>query len=247
LWEAAEVHQPLYVVGSSGVEYALMAYGKDAGRVIAPPTHPPIREVKQLLVVSGSCSPVTARQIDAGLESGFVETPIHADRLLDRETAREEIRRVTEEALTHLADGTSPILHLCRGSQDPRRERTLRRLTEMGYSELEIRLKSGRILGPMLGTILKGVLHAAKGLERVAVTGGDTSYFVARELGIEALEMVAPVAPGSPLCRVHAPKTPPDGLEILFKGGQVGKVNLFETLRRGNMETDSSERTQTGC
>jgi uncharacterized protein YgbK (DUF1537 family) len=57
----------------------------------------------------------------------------------------------------------------------------------------------------------------------VAVCGGDTSSYVARALNIAALEMAAPMAPGSPLCRVHAEEgSPMRDLEIVFKGGQVG-------------------------
>jgi uncharacterized protein YgbK (DUF1537 family) len=50
---------------------------------------------------------------------------------------------------------------------------------------------------------------------------------------IEALEMGAPTAPGSPLCRIHAPGSARDGMEIVFKGGQVGGSGYFVSLLRG--------------
>jgi uncharacterized protein YgbK (DUF1537 family) len=62
------------------------------------------------------------------------------------------------------------------------------------------------------------------------VTGGDTSFHVANQLGIEALEMVAPTAPGCPLCQASVPGSPLDGIEICFKGGQVGKDDYFQTV-----------------
>ena len=62
---------------------------------------------------------------------------------------------------------------------------------------------------------------------------GDTSGFLANALGIEALEMVAPMLPGVPLCRVHAPGSAAHGLEVSFKGGQVGGGDYFTALRRG--------------
>ena len=71
---------------------------------------------------------------------------------------------------------------------------------------------------------------------RVCVAGGDTSGFVARELGVRSLEFVAPIAPGSPLCRMHAPAAPPTA-EICFKGGQVGKGNFFGLVRAGRKQT----------
>jgi uncharacterized protein YgbK (DUF1537 family) len=53
-------------------------------------------------------------------------------------------------------------------------------------------------------------------------------------LGIFALEMVTPIAPGSPLCRAFASDRAFDGLEIALKGGQVGKEDYFERVRRGS-------------
>jgi uncharacterized protein YgbK (DUF1537 family) len=49
-------------------------------------------------------------------------------------------------------------------------------------------------------------------------------------MGVEALEMLAPLAPGAPLCTAHAPGSPIHGLEIVFKGGQNGKTDFFGTL-----------------
>ena len=103
----------------------------------------------------------------------------------------------------------------------------------MGYTAGDVQLKNGRTLGPPLGRIVRGVLERHP-LRRVGIAGGDTSGFVARELGITALEAIAPVAPGSPLCRVHA-RGATDGLEILFKGGQVGKDDVWRTLLEGTV------------
>ena len=85
-----------------------------------------------------------------------------------------------------------------------------------------------------MGRILRQVLQEA-GLPRAAVTGGDTSGFVARTLGIESLEFVSPLYPGSPLCRARTTTEAIDNLEIVFKGGQVGKVDFFECVRRGHI------------
>ena len=71
------------------------------------------------------------------------------------------------------------------------------------------------------------------GIRRMVVAGGDTSGRVGQALGIKALTMVRPFAPGSPLCRVWSDNTAADGLEILFKGGQVGGQALFGEVRQG--------------
>jgi 3-oxoisoapionate kinase len=67
------------------------------------------------------------------------------------------------------------------------------------------------------------------------VAGGDTSSYSARALGIESVEMIAPLAPGAPLCRARAPGSPIDGLDVNFKGGQVGAVDYFGAVARGKL------------
>jgi len=72
-------------------------------------------------------------------------------------------------------------------------------------------------------------------VRRVCIAGGDTSGFAARALGVTSLEMVASLTPGAPVCRAGAPGSPADGLELVFKGGQVGAENYFGLVRRGKI------------
>jgi uncharacterized protein YgbK (DUF1537 family) len=88
-------------------------------------------------------------------------------------------------------------------------------------------------LGVFLGEILRDVLRGTK-VQRVAVVGGDTAGRVARALEIEALEMVAPLQPGAPLCVARSRDRDVDGLEIVFKGGQVGFDDFFGALLHGS-------------
>ncbi len=46
-------------------------------------------------------------------------------------------------------------------------------------------------------------------------------------MGIEAVEMIAPLSPGSPLCKAYSSSTAINHLQIAFKGGQVGKEDFF--------------------
>ena len=127
------------------------------------------------------------------------------------------------------------IAHTCRGPQDPRREATALRLEALGYKGLEAKLKGGRVLAEATGKILRAVLERAN-IHRVAVAGGDTSSYIADELDIQAVEMIAPAAPGAPLCRVYS-EGPLDGLEIVFKGGQMGGQDFFVDVLRGTTKT----------
>lgn len=77
LWEQAR-----FVLGSSGIQYALAAHW---GRT--RPEQPKIKPVDQLLVLSGSCSPVTAQQILHARDHGFTTLEIAPDALETAEKA----------------------------------------------------------------------------------------------------------------------------------------------------------------
>ena len=216
---------PLFAVGSSGIEYALTAHWRRAGVLPEPPTFA-VEPVERIAVVSGSCSPVTERQIARAAEQGFAVIPVRPERLVSLEEARAEHGDAARLALEALETGRSVILHTSLGPEDPRIVATRRRLEQTGSAR-----SSAELLGGALGRLLREILLAT-GIRRAVVTGGDTSGYVARALGVEALEMRAPMAPGSPLCRIYA-SGPLDGTEILFKGGQVGTIDLFENVRRG--------------
>ncbi len=59
------------------------------------------------------------------------------------------------------------------------------------------------------------------------MAGGDTSSYAARAMEIEAVEMIAPVMVGAPLCKAHSTNKNINGLEVNFKGGQVGSEEYF--------------------
>jgi uncharacterized protein YgbK (DUF1537 family) len=174
-----------------------------------------VQPVEQLLCVSGSCSPVTDRQISRAVDAGFREIPIHARHLI-RDNYEDAIRcSVLLESSRLLSGSRGLILHTSRGPADPRMLRGQRTLA----------LASAR-LGPGIAQLLEELLMTT-GIRRAVVCGGDTSMAVARHLGIVALEYLAPIAPGCPLCRVHAPGRIAHGCEIAFKGGQVGRDSFF--------------------
>jgi uncharacterized protein YgbK (DUF1537 family) len=216
----ASAKRPLFSVGSSGIETALAAHWAAGGGVrslhlkkegLRPATPSP---AKQLLVGSGSCSPVTERQIKWALENGFAGVGLNTRALLSGKNSNQEIQRGTAVTVKFLRAGRSVIVH------------TGKRRTDMRVAT------TAGIFGPALGKILRHALKQHK-VQRVCIAGGDTSGFVARALGIEALEMIAPLTPGAPLCRAFAPGSSADGLEVVFKGGQVGAENYFEIVKRG--------------
>jgi uncharacterized protein YgbK (DUF1537 family) len=225
VWKRTRDGQPLFAVGSSGLEYALLAWWRQSGvlKRVAPEFR--LKPVRTVAVVSGSCSPVTDRQIERALAAGFAEVRLDTAGLVRSHTRALALARAGEAAEAHLKIGRSVILHTARGPHDARLARTARWLRARGE-------RSAEVLGTVLGELLERVSAAGK-VTRGAVTGGDTSGFAARAMGLEALELVAPVAPGAPLCVVRAPGRVMDGRELVFKGGQNGRDDFFLALLRG--------------
>jgi uncharacterized protein YgbK (DUF1537 family) len=226
IWQQAMPRHPLFVVGSSCVEYALAAWWRQSGTLKARPPRLSLEPTPALAVVSGSCSPVTDRQIRRALEEGFAEVALDTAGLADPKSRAAALSQALAQAAPHFTASRSVVFHTARGPQDPRLARTARMLKSRG-------LNSAATLGTALGELLAAVLERT-GWPRGVVTGGDTSSFAARALGIEALEFAAPIAPGAPLCRVHAPGHAADELEIVFKGGQNGRDDFFLSALHGH-------------
>ncbi|MBM3788040.1 MAG: four-carbon acid sugar kinase family protein [Acidobacteria bacterium] len=218
IWNS-RVTPTTFVAGSSGFEYALLAYWESLGWL--PPKPAPTNQgpVDRLLVISGSCSPVTAQQIRHALANGFVGISIDVERLT---TDEGEFQRALQAGEAVLGQGGSPILHSAVGPD-----------TVVSTEDAEF----GRKIGERLGALAAELVRRC-GVRRVVVAGGDTSGHAGLALEVDALTMVCPVAPGGPLCRVWSSNPEIDGIEILFKGGQVGEENLFSAVRAGQGRKD---------
>lgn len=230
LEEAAERPESLFVIGSSGVEYALDGYWSEKGAASeASVREASVGPVDRLLVVSGSCSPVTEKQIAEATEAGFagIRVPVHE--LIRPELAGGARSRLLQEAREALLTGRSVVLYSASGPADPSIAELRLALENQGLRAED----SSRVLGAELGSLTRALVEEA-GLSRVLIAGGDTSGYVARELGIYALECVSALAPGAPLCRAFSNEAALDGLELVLKGGQVGGERFFERVLRGN-------------
>ncbi len=214
------------VVGSQGVEYALVAAWRQAGWLPDPVAPARAGPVDRIAVVSGSCAPVTAGQIDHAGANGFEIIPFDAATATDTRALNAEIERATRAALQALDHGRSPLVATARGPDDPAIARFREAAGMSGADKLNDRL------GAALGALLRD-LSARAGLRRVAIAGGDTSSRGAAGLGLWALTATAPVAPGVALLRGHSDDPALDGIEIALKGGQMGPPEIFTDLRAG--------------
>lgn len=168
-------------------------------------THFPVAgENGPLLVAVGSCSPVTARQLASAEAGGFALLTINANEDADSEIAR--------DATTLLKNGQCVVIHTGgTTSRDASRE----------------------VIGAALAKVTRDVLLRS-GVRRLLVAGGDTSGQIADKLQIRSLEMIAPIVRGAPLCRARSKLPDVDGIEVVFKGGQIGGDDFFGVVQRGS-------------
>lgn len=221
----------LFTVGSSGIEMALgLAWNEE--NIIQHTNdfnHP--GKAAPLLVISGSCSPVTAGQIEYALENGFEGIALES-KVMHHDHQEQSIADVANAIIKNLKAGKNTVLHTSIGTNDSRIAATEDYLKRSGLTPKEIQKQSSKIYGRVLGQIIKEVLKSVK-MQRILFAGGDTSSYAASELGIFALEMIAPLAPGAPLCKAISEDELVNGLELNFKGGQVGTPDYFIKVLKG--------------
>ena len=227
IWE--EMRHASFAVASSGLEYALSAYWQASGMLEAPVPSAPITAVDRMVVVSGSCSPVTATQIQQAEADGWQSLAADPQRLAEPATRGYECERIEVAAIEALNAGRSVVVHTACGPDDLRVASYHQWLASLTPFE---RSSSNALLGGALGELLLSLIERT-GIERAMVAGGDTSSATGTSLGIDALTFIAPTSPGSPLCRAHAHNPRTDGLSVVFKGGQVGGADYFEAVRLG--------------
>lgn len=229
----AEGQPPRFAVGSSGLEYALTQWWRENGTLPAVTRdYAAFDAVPQVLAVSGSASPLSALQIDAALEAGFVDLAVDAAALVSESAGPAALAALAERAITALRAGRSVMLHTARGPQDPRIDMLIAALALDGRSHEQARHEGGRRLGQCLGVVVDRVLRAVP-LRRLLLSGGDTSSQITQCLAPDALQVEARLAPGAPLCRVLSRQDHLRGLQIALKGGQMGQPDYFLAAMRG--------------
>lgn len=222
LWDRRQSSR--FVVGSQGIEYALVAHFTNSGVLQKPSLPVGLGHDPRTVVVSGSVSPVTAAQIDWARNNGFATIRLDALKLCtgapDRNAAE---TTAVVAAQSSLAKGLCPLILTAEGPDDPH----VAQLRQGAADQSTVSAAIGQSLGRILSTLIK-----AEGLRRVVVSGGDTSGHVCKELGIFALEAAAPTIPGAAICRARS-NTDMEGLEIALKGGQMGSHDFFGWVRDG--------------
>ena len=194
-----------------------------------------------MAAVSGSCSPVSAQQIEAAAQAGFHLQALDVAASLTGQGGAGEVERqvqlaakfsqardLPKAAVKVLRAGGSPLIHSALGPDDPRVTGFDDCASRAGMS----RTQGAERIGQVLADIMRGILETEP-LERVVVAGGDSAGAVASRLGIDALTVSAALAPGVPMCRAWSSRGTARSLEIALKGGQLGGLHFYRNARDG--------------
>ena len=200
IWRRATT-LPLLAVGPSSVAQAMVAAWNLPAP--APTTSSLLRADGPVLILAGSLSPVTRRQVAAA--TAFQHVTVDTQLLVDDPAYPDvTVTRITDQlragrhVLAYTAADDMPI--------DTTRSTAIAAAT-----------------AKLLATILDRV-----SLRRVGVAGGDTSSQAVQALELWGLSYATSLAPGVAVCRTHSTKPGRNGIELMLKGGQMGHSELFD-------------------
>jgi len=213
LIQRAASRAPLLAVGPSSVQQAL-ARARSAEHSGAAPATPLGPANGPVLVVAGSLSPVTARQI-AACES-YTRQPLQVERLLS--DADYAAQQVTLAAAT-LAAGRNVLVHTDRPTGTVNADQTA---------------ATARSTARLVADIVRASSKDGHRLNRIGIAGGDTSSQATLALGLWGLAFRCVLAPGVTVSVARSDDPVTDGVELMLKGGQMGGDRLFDALAAGN-------------
>ena len=211
-----------FISGSSALAMELPAIWREkdildpeGGRpktLIATGTPPPT------VALSGSCAAQTLRQVEHA--SGFTQIRVDTGSLLGGELAP-VAGELTGQMARVLKGGGFPLVTSSQPVEE-RAELQARALAQcLSARDLGLRIEQ------LMGMLAKAAVEEL-GVRRVLVAGGETSGAVCEALGLRAVEILAEIDPGVPLCR-----SVPDGeLVLALKGGNFGADDFFEKAAR---------------
>jgi uncharacterized protein YgbK (DUF1537 family) len=209
IWRAKDTH-PVFVLAAQGLAGALgevitreRGIGGEPAVIRAPTT------VDRMLVLSGSCSMQTGRQLEAAQAAGWAMIEIPLDRAATPSQVSTLADELSKRVIAELKDGRSVAAFSARGN-----------------ATASFDSARTRVLGDIMAGICRRAVTEA-GLRRVVFAGGDTSSYAMTSIGADALDLVVFDAVNN--CHVFRLRARDelDQVEVLLKGGQVGSEDFF--------------------
>lgn len=214
-------------MAAQGLAHALGAHLRQTQAIDAPePTHT-LAPVDRLLVLSGSCSALSAAQIDWAIDAGFIGLRITPEQLIS--TDLRVMQSLQRQMLEALSTGKSVVMYTAKGPDDDQ-------VTAL-QKQLHASVATPAFVANRIGLLYAQLARAAiveAGLRRIVVAGGDSSSFTMRQLGAIALETKAShFRQNAHVCTLFSDDPQIHGKEVLLKGGQVGTANLYGLMLKG--------------
>jgi uncharacterized protein YgbK (DUF1537 family) len=194
------------VTGGSGVAIGLPANFRAPGAVATPP-EPVVAAPGRSVILAGSCSEATRRQVAAARAHGSPALQLDALQIAQGEMTPE----AAADFVLAAADRVVPMVY---SSADPQTVAAVQ--AKLGRSE------AGEVVEKFLGRLAQQLRD--RGVTRFLVAGGETSGAVVGALGIEALRIGPEIDPGVPWTVTHGGGTP---IALALKSGNFGKDDFF--------------------
>ena len=226
LWQLSR-SRTVCAMAAQGLAHALGAHLREQGQITAAEPSHTLAPVDRLLVLSGSCSALSAAQIDWAIAAGFVGLRITPEQLISPdEVAQQSLRRQMLEAL---GAGKSVVMYTAKGPDDDH--------VAAVQEKLPAGVSAPAFIAHRIGLLYASLARSAivdAGLTRIVVAGGDSSSFTMRQLGAIALETKAShFRQNAHVCTLFSDDPQIHGKEVLLKGGQVGTAELYGVMLKG--------------
>jgi 3-oxoisoapionate kinase len=209
IWRAKDT-QPVFALAAQGLAGALgEVITREQGIAGAPAIVRTPTAVDRMLVLSGSCSVQTGRQLEAAQAAGWAMIEIPRDRMGTPSQSDALADELSKRVVAELGGGRSVAAFSARGN-----------------ATVNFDSARTRALGDVMARICRRAVTEA-GLRRVIFAGGDTSSYAMTSIGADALDLVAFDARSN--CHVFRLRARDelDQVEVLLKGGQVGGDDFF--------------------
>ncbi|MGH9674838.1 MAG: 3-oxo-tetronate kinase [Bryobacteraceae bacterium] len=199
------------ITGGSGIARALPAVWRERGwhRPVSRPEEKVLGGNRRVLLLAGSCSAATLKQIEVYRASGAPFVAVDIEALMHDAAA--ERGRLTDEAARALKHGGRCLIY----SSTPAgaREETLRRIASNGRPAGQVPAAIEELMGRLASDLV-----GAAGVRRIVAAGGETSGAILDAIGVKAVEILDELDPGVPALR--SLDDPPFGLAL--KSGNFG-------------------------
>ena len=226
IFQRAFGKKPLFILGSQELGFGLVTALIKIGLLIKSdrtiPEEEGGTEKGPILVISGSCATVTGKQITWAKKNSFIDVEVRPQDLLAPNVQKMAKKKIVAQALEALTSGRSAMLHTAIGPLDKRIKAMEQMIEKLSLNDIV----ANETLGNALGEIARDIVRSSK-VKRIVIAGGDTAGRIQHFLGIKALQISRPIGIAAPLCYVYSKVPEINGLEMAFKGGQIGSPDYF--------------------